>query len=413
MIDLLRGTLRAARAAPDAAGLLERLAVLLVPAAADWCLADRLDEPDQVVRIAARGRDGALDLPLERGQEEARRSSARAGGGLELLRAAPQQLLHLSPDELTDVGASADPRLRGQIRLVQQLGTADLLVLGLTARSQLLGVLTLGRAAGRFTPDDVALLAELASVAAMALDNHRLLQVQRSFATALQRSLLPPLPAVSGVTLAARYVPAEKALDVGGDWYDAFVLPAGPLALVIGDATGHDVSAAVRMAEIRNMLRAAAVEGTATPGATLAQLDRIVDHLGSSSSATCLYGQLLPPAGTRGWRLRWSSAGHLPPVLLRDGEAVLLETGPDLMLGVDPASSRGDHERGLVVGDTLLLYTDGLVEERRASLDDGLRRLVTVAEGAATTHPEGLADHVVAELASREDDVAVLVVRIE
>ena len=121
---------------------------------------------------------------------------------------APRRTLHLSADDIEALASSAEPQLRAQADFARRLGSTDVLVLGLSARGRLLGVLTLARTAGRFDDEEIAQLADLALLTGLALDNTRLLQVQRSVSTALQRSLLPSLPVVPGLTLAARFVPA-------------------------------------------------------------------------------------------------------------------------------------------------------------------------------------------------------------
>jgi serine phosphatase RsbU (regulator of sigma subunit) len=176
-------------------------------------------------------------------------------------------------------------------------------------------VLTVGRRGRGFADAEAERLGDVAAVAGLALSGVRLRELQRSVSTALQRSLLPPLPVVPGLALAARFVPALEGLAVGGDWYDAFVLPDGQVAVVVGDATGHDAQAAARMAELRNLLRGTAVDAQQPPAETLSRLDRVIDHLTPELSGTCVCVHLDLVAR----RLRWSSAGHLPPVLLRDG----------------------------------------------------------------------------------------------
>ncbi len=410
--DLVRDAVRRFAACSDATQVLQQLAGLVTAELVDWCLADRLDDPDLVTRVAAEGRDGPLALPPRtEGAADSRRSSAAAVGLLTQLVLAPQRMLRLSHEDAVRLAGGPDPRLRAQGELALRLGVADVLVLGLTRRDQLLGVLTVGRVAQPFDDEQIALLADIALLAGLALDGARLLQVQRSVSAALQTTLLPPLPVLAGLTLAARYLPAGQGLEVGGDWYDVFALPNGMVSLVIGDATGHDVAAAASMAELRNLLRASAVDRCEPPDATLARLDRTTAELGASASATCLYAQLERTAS--GQRLRWSSAGHLPPVRLRGATAELLETPPDLMLGVDPTSQRAEHVYELDPGDVLVLFTDGLVEDRRIGLDDRLDLLVRLVEQAAGEHPEQLCDRLVRELAGREDDVAVLVVRLD
>jgi len=408
---LVPRAVRALSGSPDAARALTDLAALLVPELADWCLADELQPPDLVMRLVAVGRDGPLGLPLGLGPVRARRSSARTVGLLARLADAPGRRIRLSAEQLATLAGSDDERLRAQAELALSLGTTDVLVLGITGQDDLLGVLTVGRAGGEFSERDLDVLTDLTALVGLALNGARLRALQRSVSTALQQSLLPQLPVVPDLTLAARFTPAGQGLAVGGDWYDAFALPAGDIALVVGDATGHDVLAAARMAELRNLLRALAVDRQDSPAATLSRLDGVLSQVANELSGTCVYGQVVSSGGSRS--LRWSSAGHLPPVLLRAGVAVLLETTADLMLGVRPDTERHDHQRELQAGDLLVLYTDGLVEDRHIGLDERLEVLRLLVEQLALDGPEALADQLVSQLASREDDVAVLVVRVE
>jgi serine phosphatase RsbU (regulator of sigma subunit) len=258
----------------------------------------------------------------------------------------------------------------------------------------------------------LATVPHVVGLTALALDAARLREVQSGLATAMQTTLLPPLPALPGLGLAARYAPARPGLGVGGDWYDAFALPGGAVGLVIGDATGHDTAAISHMAELRHVLRALALDRDEPPGATLTRLERTVADLGVDASATCLYARLEPAVdGVR--RLRWSSAGHLPP-LLRDGRGTrVLDTPPELMLGVDPAGERADHEVVLAPGDVLLLCTDGLVEERRTDLDTSLVALSAAVQEGAGLDLEALVDQLVLRRRTTEDDAALLAVRLD
>jgi len=404
---LLRVTARAA----DADEVLRLAGALIVEQVGDWVLADRLADPDLVVRVAALGPDGPLALPALSGLEQPRRSSAFSGGALRRLSAAATPVLHLSADDLEALLDSKDPRLRAQAELTAALGTLEVVVFGTGARGRLNGVLSVGRTTTPFSAADLALLELVALQVGLALDAARLLEAQRGVSAAMQTSLLPPLPLVPGLDLAARYQAAAQGLDVGGDWYDAFTLPDGAIAVVIGDATGHDTTAAVRMSELRNQLRALAVDRCERPSATLTRLDRTGRALAGDASATCLYAQLRRDGS--GWRLRWSSAGHLPPVLVRAGHAELAQTPPDLMLGVDPDSPRSDHEARLDSGDLVLLCTDGLVEQRRVPLDERLEVLLELVARSPGLHPEALAELVLGTLAQDgDDDVALLAVRV-
>ncbi len=397
----------------DGSEVLSATAAHLVRGLADWCIADLLSDPDLVTRVATVGRHGPLDLPPELGRADARRSSAGDGGLLTALAAAPTPVLRFSEQQLRSLAQSEDPRTRNQAILVLSLRATDVLILGLQARSTMLGALVVARTGGSFSHADLVALTGAAAIAAMALDNARLLGSQRSVSAAMQTSLLPPLPTYPGVTLAARYHPAMSELDVGGDWYDAFALPAGGLALVIGDVTGHDADAAAKMAELRNLLRAVACHQGFSPASTLSALEETTRRLQVEASATCLLATIDPASnGVR--RLRWSSAGHLPPLLLREGEAQFLDTAADLMLGVDHGSTRTEHSADLLADDVLVLYSDGLVEDRRSHLDDRLALLGRVAVSGPHTAPDYLVHWLLAEMAGNgSDDVALLAARVD
>jgi serine phosphatase RsbU (regulator of sigma subunit) len=407
--DLLGEVVQATAAAADTGDLLHRVARLLT-ARADWVIADRLEDPDLVVRVAAYDAAGPLTLPAGVGRTSARRSAAGAVGLLPALVAAPQRVLRLAAEDLAALAGSQEPHLASQAALALALGADELLVLGLVARDAVVGVLTLGSRSG-FREEDVQELLDVALLVGLALDAARLLDGQRAIATALQTSLLPPLPAVPGLRLAARYHPAAQGLSVGGDWYDAFVLGSG-LVVVIGDASGHDVQAAARMSDLRNLLRAYAVDEDQPPSAVVERMDHTAETLGLEATATCVLARL-QPSGGGGWSARWTNAGHLPPIVVHEGRATLIETPPDLMLGVQPATRRWDHQGELVPGDTLLLYTDGLVEVRGESLDDRLELLRTIVEQQAQAGPDQLVEALLAALgAGASDDIALLALEV-
>jgi hypothetical protein len=409
MSDLLAAVVRATASASDSSALLDRVAQLLT-SRADWVVADRLDEPDLITRVAAYDAHGTLTLPDGMGPAPARRSSAGSVGLLPSLIASPRRVLRLDQAALVELTRTVEPHRALQASLALSAGTRELLLLGLVARDAVVGVLTLGSRTG-FRDDEIPELADLALHVGLALDAARLLAVQRTVATTMQTSLLPPLPALPGLRLAARYSPAARGLDVGGDWYDAFRTSAG-LVVVIGDASGHDVAAAARMADLRNLLRAYAVDRVEPPSALVSRLEHATDVLQLDGAATCVVGRLTPVAGA-GWRLVWTNAGHPPPVLVHAGRAELLETPADLMLGVDPAAERTDHERVLVPGDLLLLYSDGLVEVRGALLEERLELLRRTVEQRAGAQPDPLAEHLLSTLArGATDDVALLILQV-
>ncbi len=244
------------------------------------------------------------------------------------------------------------------------------------------------------------------------MDNARLYQDTRSIAERLQRSLLPVLPQVEGLQLAARYAASSATAQVGGDWYDSFLLPHGDTGLVIGDVTGHDLDAAIAMSQLRSMFRGIAVDREEPPAEVLRRLDLANHSLHREATATCVYGVLKGSA--RGpWELKHSSAGHPPPLLTtRDGRARYLGGGAGLLLGMDPDVTRETARHMLPAHSTLVLYTDGLVERRHEHIDDALERLRLHAAGLAHEPLDTFCDELLIGLgADSTDDIAVLAVR--
>ena len=240
---------------------------------------------------------------------------------------------------------------------------------------------------------------------------------QRHYAESLQRSMLTRLPEPDHLHVVARYAPAAKEAQVGGDWYDAFQQPDGATMIVVGDVTGHDIAAAAMMGQLRNVLRATAYDRDEAPAAVLARTDRALLGLQVDTLATVLLARIEQSAAEREQglrRLRWSSAGHLPPALLRaDGTVELLERPSDLLLGLDPHSPRCDHEVVLHPDDTVLLYTDGLVERRDSPLEHGLTRLRQALGALAGVPLDRLCDELLTRIvpAENDDDVALVAVR--
>ena len=238
-------------------------------------------------------------------------------------------------------------------------------------------------------------------------------------ALTLQRSLLSAPPEPDHLEFAVRYVPAAREAQVGGDWYDVFQQPDGATALVIGDVVGHDTEAAACMGQLRGLLRGISYDSADGPAGVLTRLDRAMDGLQLQTLASLVVARLeqTPAEIEQGvTRLRWSNAGHPPPVvLLPDGSARRL-TGEraELLVGVRPGSARSDQAVTLPQGSTVLLYTDGLVERRDQLFDAGIDRLTR--ELATLRHlPVGeLVDELLARMLPEraEDDVALIAVRL-
>ncbi|EFG65793.1 stage II sporulation protein E (SpoIIE) [Streptomyces sp. SPB074] len=245
----------------------------------------------------------------------------------------------------------------------------------------------------------------------------RTLELQRARDTALvlQRSFVTDVPRLAGAEIRARYVPANAAAEVGGDWYDATRLPEGAVALSIGDVAGHDLDAATAMASVNSMLRGLAWDAgpRADPARTLDRLDGMVQGLGTASLVTTVHA-LLRPAPGRGWHVALANAGHPPPLLLRAaGPVDCLGEEPDPPLCAPFGEARASTEFFLARGDALLLYTDGLVEVPEARITDRIahlrRRVESLHRDGQTLHD--LVRDVVAHVRTGKDDIAVIAFR--
>jgi serine phosphatase RsbU (regulator of sigma subunit) len=274
-----------------------------------------------------------------------------------------------------------------------------------------------------FSSDELELMRVFAAQCAQVLMRIRATAAERAAAVTaqkmsetLQRSLLVQPPTPESLQIAVRYQPAYQGAHVGGDWYDAFGTVSGATMLVVGDVTGHDRTAAATMGQLRNLLRGMAFDGDDSPAVLLSRLDAAMRGLQVGTLATAVLGRVeRHGAGPhRTWRLRWSSAGHLPPLLRRpDGIVEVLAGQPELLLGLDPAAPRSERVVDLEPGSILLLYSDGLVERRTADLDHGIARLADALARDGDLDPEKLCDRLIAEVGvdNNDDDIALLALR--
>ncbi|MGR6317891.1 SpoIIE family protein phosphatase [Micromonospora soli] len=267
-----------------------------------------------------------------------------------------------------------------------------------------LGELRVWRREGGGT--EQAALTELARLVGVRLENAQLYEAEHRIATTLQHSLLPrTLPRLPGAVVASRYLPGSADVEVGGDWYDVIRAPDDELVLVIGDVVGKGVPAAAAMGQLRNALRAYVLEGFA-PGTALTRLNHLVGSTEGGSFATVFCLWFSPRTG----RLRYASAGHPSPLLIRGDHVAFLHDralGPPI--GAIPRTEYQTVEGELAPGGRLLLYTDGLIEDRQFGIDAGLRQLRLDATTRGE-HVADLVDAVVERVARRDrhDDVAVL-----
>ncbi len=273
------------------------------------------------------------------------------------------------------------------------------------------GYLRLAQPSGRsFTPTERSLLQDAADRAALALRKAQLHEEEHRIAVELQRGLVPKrLPEVSGIDIAASYDVAGIGAQVGGDWYDAFAMPGGRLGIVVGDVTGRGIRAASAMGQLRTLTRAFALAqgGHRIPGEALVALNRHQLQGDDEHLFTIVYAIIDPEQGT----IAWANGGHPPPLVCRaDGTYQYLE-GNNGLMGVED-NPYETHEERVGPADTVVLYTDGLIERRGESLDVGLERLADAAS-SGPEDPRKMCEHILESVLEapdqRYDDVTAVV----
>jgi serine phosphatase RsbU (regulator of sigma subunit)/anti-sigma regulatory factor (Ser/Thr protein kinase) len=342
----------------------------------------------------------SLDVRATHGFEDGAGAGVRVriGEGCAGRVAKERRAIRLDDIESTD---DLDPLFRlSEIRA--------LLAVPLAADGRVIGVVQVGtRRQRRFSDDDQRLLQLAADRISQAIERTRLNDRAHQVAETLQRALLPArLPEIPGVGLAARYLPGGPETEVGGDWYDVVPLIDGRVMAVMGDVVGRGIAAAALMGQLRNAFRVYAQE-LDRPAEILDRMNVLLDQVSPGQMATAVVLVFDPSSS----RLCFAAAGHPPPVILReDGTATFLEQSPSVPLGVLPYGRYRVFEGPLEPGAGVLLYTDGLVERRGLSLNDGLERL-REAVASGPREAEALCDHVLAQVlpdGPPGDDVALL-----
>jgi serine phosphatase RsbU (regulator of sigma subunit)/PAS domain-containing protein len=396
--------------------ILESLARTAVPTLGDICLIDVLDERGQVERMAA--------VDAGWGGEGARHGSSRRAELVRRLRQYPPDPEGSHPSVLVmrdgesrwasdmpaDFVASTS---RGDLhrQIMEELGFGSYMCVPLVSDQGVLGAVTLVSAGSgrRFGRRDLALAEDLARRMALVVAKERRYDVERASSHALQTSLLPGhSPGIPGAELAVRYVPGTRDAEVGGDFWDVARLPGGEVALAVGDVAGHDMIAAATMAQLRSACRALRSYAPG-PSELIAALQANWDQLELDRIATAVFAAFAPGTG----EILVASAGHPGPLLLQRGQASFAGVDAAPPLGAPPAPA-GLWRGALGPGDLAVFFTDGLVEDRHRSLDEGLDLLRLAAERAPATEPSVFADHILSELVpgpERGDDVALVVLR--
>jgi serine phosphatase RsbU (regulator of sigma subunit) len=252
--------------------------------------------------------------------------------------------------------------------------------------------------------------AELAEARDLLADSERRAAESRELALGLQRAIMPSgvsLVAAAGVDVSARCCPARRDDLVAGDWYDAFQLPGGDSLFVVGDIAGHGVEAVAGMVAVRNALRGLAVTG-AEPGELIGQLNYAACLFGEGMTGTVICGRYARRSGV----LRWARAGHLPPVLVRGGTATIQPMPEGMLLGVELDAKYEQFFLQLRSEDTLLFYTDGLIERRAACISDGLAEFAAAAAPAAPDLDTHVARILASAASDTGDDACLLAVRV-
>jgi GAF domain-containing protein len=384
---------------------LARVAQLAVPTFADWCGIDVVDGT-RLNRLAVAHVDPAK-VELARSLQERYPADPEAPvGPWQVIRSGESLLIPEITDEMLVASAKDDEHLR----IARELKLCSGLTVPLSARGRVLGVMTWAAAESErhFGPADLAFAEDLGRRAAVAIDNAELYSQTLAAAVELQQAVLPEvLPSLPGWELAKHYSPSGRT-EVGGDFYDAIPIGGGRLALFVGDVMGRGVHAAAAMAQMRSAVRAyAAVDPS--PEAVIRSLDLMLARYGSEQLVTLLYMVLNP----RHDELMIANAGHPPGVILRSDlstEQLPYADGAPLGAG---RQRRRQSRVPFRAGDTLLTFTDGLIERRDEDIDQGMKRVhdaMPALVGNALAH--GLADLVLRlREPSDDDDVAALAVR--
>ncbi len=412
LLFLLR-TGRVLSSSLDYRSTVERMARLAVPLLGDHCVVDVLEPDHSIRRLCARLADAESGVVAV---EEVHYPTEHRGL-IDMAGEAPsgRPALFADPARLASI---LQARYPAELLMLQELHPQALMCAPLMARDRVLGAITFVRTTPErpFSRDDLEVAEELARTAALALDNARLYRVQQEIARTLQQNLLPPtLPQIPGLEVAAAYRAAGEGIEVGGDFYDLFETPGGSWTVVIGDVTGKGPSAATITSLIRHTIRALAVR-LRWPAQILAQANAmIMDQIAGEYYSTALCARFTPLQ--RKARLRFSSAGHLPPLVLRRNGSFERLDQPGFMLGLQPAIELKDRAVELSAGDAVIFYTDGVTEARTGGKLFGEERLEALVRECAGCDAQEIVRRIERAVLEFQhghpaDDIAIVVLRV-
>ncbi|NYG06566.1 GAF domain-containing protein [Phycicoccus badiiscoriae] len=389
----------------DYEATLARVAQLAVPTFADWCAIDLLKD-NRLRRLAVAHVDPAKVAFAHELAERYPSDPESTSGAWQVIRTGRSELIA----DITDDMLVAGSRDEEQLRIARELALHSVVTVPLIARGRTLGVITWVSAESkrRYTRRDLEFAEDLGRRAAVSIDNSELHSETLAVAVRLQHAVLPAgLPTIAGCDVAARYLPSGRT-EVGGDFYDVIALPDGRVALFVGDVMGRGVAAAASMAQMRASVRAY-IATDPSPEVVLTKLDRMLTSYGDDHFVTLAY-LLADPARNE---LLIANAGHPAPILLRADssvEQVPSANGGPLAIG---GGQRHQHTVRFDAGDTVLLFTDGLIERRTEDIDTGRARL-SAAVGALADPDldQGLGSTIAgAADESHDDDVAAVALR--
>jgi GAF domain-containing protein len=390
---------------------MRRLGDIVTAALADWCVIAVADDPGGPARVCAAHCDPQRATDMTRLAELAAGSRADLRAMLMAVRGRGRPVR--TADGATDLRDRISDAELAEITTRAGFGGSLIVPIVSSVRRRALGAILMVNRPDRpaFTAAEEWTAAEVGRRAGLAVENSRLYREQRHVAEVLQRSLLTELPEIPGVELYARYLPAQDGAAVGGDWYDAFTQPDGSVMVAVGDVSGHDIEAAATMGQLRNLVRGDAYGRDEEPGVLLTALDQTLHGLRVPASATAVLARVRK--AWSGYQVGFANAGHPPPLLLLpDGNVQVWWVPPEPLLGLPPREPRTTARRFVPAGSTLVLYTDGLVEDRDQLLDDGIARLSAVLRENATRPGDELCARLLEVSPRRSDDIALLLVRL-